>query len=121
MATNSNYRFGITACQSHCGSFILCLVILHSESITSTLPPLTDKAIDADNTIGGLLDYCEDDDNIDADQFYLDYLYFQEIEIVFKFLETYRRKNGIKEIYMPIPNYDNYEVSNYGNVREKTQ
>ncbi len=61
----------------------------------------------------------EDDHTENCEEFYADYLDFHEIEIVFKFLETYRRQNGIKEIYEPIPNYDNYEVSNYGNVREK--
>ncbi len=30
---------------------------------------------------------------------------------------TYSKTIG--EIYKPIPNYDNYEISNYGNVRKK--
>ncbi len=31
---------------------------------------------------------------------------------------TYSKKIG--EIYEPIPNYDDYEISNYGNVRKKS-
>ncbi len=42
------------------------------------------------------------------------------MEGVLKFADEYdMQKDGYEEIYMPIPNYDNYEVSNYGNVRKK--
>ncbi len=36
-------------------------------------------------------------------------------------LERYEmQKYGYEEIYMPIRDYDNYEISNYGNVRKKS-
>ncbi len=44
------------------------------------------------------------------------------MEQVLRFADEYEmKKDGYEEIYMPVPNYDNYEVSNYGNVRKKTQ
>jgi hypothetical protein len=43
------------------------------------------------------------------------------MEGVLRFADEYEmKKDGYEEIYMPIPNYDNYEVSNYGNVRKKS-
>ncbi len=42
-----------------------------------------------------------------------------------KFKEEYEMRKFLvfgahEEIYKPIPNYDNYEVSNFGNVRKKS-
>ncbi len=43
------------------------------------------------------------------------------MEKALKFVDEYEMKKvGYDEIYMPIRNYDNYEVSNYGNVRKKS-
>ncbi len=69
------------------------------------------------------MDNYDDDDDIDLDQldkFNLGRFDFVEIAKTYAFLELYRIKNGIKEIYMPVHNNDNYEVSNYGNVRKKS-
>ncbi len=40
------------------------------------------------------------------------------MEQVLRFVDEYDI-HGYEEIYKLIPNYDNYEVSNYGNVRKK--
>ncbi len=40
------------------------------------------------------------------------------MEQVLRFVDEYGMHEH-EEIYKPIPNYDNYEVSNYGNVRKK--
>ncbi len=37
------------------------------------------------------------------------------MEQVLRFVDEYGM-HEYEEIYKPIPNYDNYEVSNYGNV-----
>ncbi len=42
------------------------------------------------------------------------------MEQVLKFVEEYEmQKDGYEEIYIPIRDYDNYEISNFGNVRKK--
>ena len=44
------------------------------------------------------------------------------MERALKFVDEYEMQNdGCKEIYMPIRDYDNYEISNFGNVRKKIQ
>jgi hypothetical protein len=42
------------------------------------------------------------------------------MERALKFVEEYEmQKDGYEEIYIPIRDYDNYEISNFGNVRKK--
>jgi hypothetical protein len=60
-----------------------------------------------------------DDDSlfnsVDIEALKLDYHEFHG-----SFERSNMRSNKIGEIYKPIPNYDNYEISNYGNVRKKS-